>query len=117
MGYFNRQWVQAALGVPLNFTVTSTPVLDSRTDLSIQTRVETDLRADFLSTGDFSRSTIPQLNKLLDNGVKIVLIYGDRDYQCNCTFTTSPYPLRDTLTDHRRVRWRGRESGHQFLRD
>jgi hypothetical protein len=38
----------------------------------------------FDRTGDFILgNTLPKLGNLLDRGVKVALLYGDRDYQCN----------------------------------
>jgi carboxypeptidase C (cathepsin A) len=35
-------------------------------------------------TGDFVRgNSLASLGALLDKGVKVALVYGDRDYQCN----------------------------------
>jgi len=67
--YFNSGEVQRELGVPLNITGLSTAVYES-----------------FLfKTGDFVRGhQLAQLGGLLDKGVKVALVYGDRDYQCNC---------------------------------
>jgi hypothetical protein len=68
-GFFNQHWVQAALGVPVNFTWSSTRVQNN-----------------FLfGTGDsFRREGIKDLEYLLDSGVKLALVYGDLDYRCNC---------------------------------
>lgn len=66
-GYLNQPHVQRALGVPLNWTQSSQVV--SRA---------------FRSVGDYSRpGWLHDLSYLLDNGVKIALVYGDRDYACN----------------------------------
>jgi hypothetical protein len=36
-------------------------------------------------TGDFIRGrNLAILGQLLDRGVKVAMMYGDRDYQCNC---------------------------------
>jgi carboxypeptidase D len=41
----------------------------------------------FLSTGDFVLGkNLAALGNLLDQGIKVALVYGDRDYQCNCEF-------------------------------
>jgi carboxypeptidase C (cathepsin A) len=65
--YLNSADVQAAIGVPVNFTQTSQSVNSA-----------------FLSTGDYERGTqISQLAQLLSLGVRVALIYGDRDYICN----------------------------------
>ena len=43
-------------------------------------------RIDYNKTGDFVRGkNLAILGELLDRGVKVALMYGDRDYQCNCT--------------------------------
>lgn len=61
------QHVQAALGVPLNFTQSSSPV--SRA---------------FQAFGDYPRpGWLEDLAYLLDRGVKVTMLYGDRDYACN----------------------------------
>lgn len=66
-GYLNNATVQQALGVPLNFTGAS--ALDM---------------VSFNKSGDFVRGhQRAQLGSLLNKGVKIALVYGDRDYQCN----------------------------------
>lgn len=65
--YLNQADVQGAIGVPVNFTQTSTTVFDS-----------------FLNTGDYARDGILQdLADLLNDGVRVALLYGDRDYICN----------------------------------
>lgn len=67
-GYLNRADIQQALGVPLNFTGLSTGVSKA-----------------FDATGDFARAgNLQALGSLLDRGVKVALMYGDKDYQCNC---------------------------------
>ncbi|KAM7196849.1 alpha/beta-hydrolase [Rhypophila sp. PSN 637] len=66
-GYLNRQDVQQDLGVPLNFTGLASSVSQV-----------------FNNTGDFMRgNSLSSLARLLDNGVKVALVYGDKDYQCN----------------------------------
>ncbi|RDW68292.1 hypothetical protein BP5796_08949 [Coleophoma crateriformis] len=66
-GYLNQHWVQSALGVPVNHTVSSGSV-----------------SAAFRSTGDYARgSHISALGYLLDNGIKVHTMYGDRDFACN----------------------------------
>jgi hypothetical protein len=71
-GYFNSEWVQEALGVPLNFT-----------DISYLGE------ALYEDIGDALRVGIENLNYILQNGYKVALIYGDRDYQCNCKSSLS----------------------------
>ncbi|KAF2685461.1 alpha/beta-hydrolase [Lentithecium fluviatile CBS 122367] len=66
-GYFNDAEIQQALGVPLNFTGASAVTMTT-----------------FNFTGDFVRGKqLAQLGSLLNRGVKVALVYGDRDYQCN----------------------------------
>lgn len=66
-GYFNDAEVQQALGVPLNWTGQSIPVA-----------------VGFNATGDFVLGNgLKKLRNLLDRGIKVSLVYGDRDYQCN----------------------------------
>lgn len=66
-GYLNQQHVQAALGVPVNFTAASDAVY-----------------AAFSATGDHGRGgMLENLAYILDHGVKVVLFHGDRDYACN----------------------------------
>ena len=71
IGFLNQHWVQKALGVPLNFT-------QSMTSVSMA----------FTLTGDYSRDDQrggyrADLAKLLDSGVKVAMMYGDRDFVCN----------------------------------
>ncbi|KAH0282290.1 alpha/beta-hydrolase [Aureobasidium namibiae CBS 147.97] len=66
-GYLNNATVQADLGVPLNFTGFSAVVAQ-----------------EFEASGDFLKGNgLAILGQMLDRGVKISLLYGDRDYQCN----------------------------------
>lgn len=45
----------------------------------------------FDKTGDFIvGNSIASLGHLLDKGVKVAMMYGDRDYQCNCKFAYYP---------------------------
>ncbi|KAK8023115.1 serine carboxypeptidase [Apiospora marii] len=65
--YLNTAPVQAALGTALNYTETNHRVA-----------------AAFRATGDYERQAlVPQLAALLDRGVRVALVYGDRDYICN----------------------------------
>lgn len=70
LGYLNQHWVQSALGVPINFTESVDSVYDA-----------------FKKTGDYPRSDVrgylEDLGYLLDSGIKVALVYGDRDYACN----------------------------------
>ncbi|KAM4062888.1 serine carboxypeptidase [Hirsutella rhossiliensis] len=65
--YLNQAGVQAAIGSPVNFTMTSNVV-----------------SANFSWTGDFSKGgNVHRLAALLQRGVRLGLVYGDRDYVCN----------------------------------
>ncbi|GIK00387.1 hypothetical protein Aspvir_004410 [Aspergillus viridinutans] len=68
-GFLNQNWVQAALGVPVNFSIS----------------VDSSYNA-FGSTGDYPRSDVhgylEDLAYVLDSGIKVALVYGDRDYAC-----------------------------------
>ena len=65
--YLNNADVQAAIGVPINFTQTNTAVANA-----------------FLQTGDYERGDhIGEMAYLLSLGVRVALVYGDRDYICN----------------------------------
>ncbi|KAF7539045.1 hypothetical protein G7054_g2424 [Neopestalotiopsis clavispora] len=66
-GYLNRREIQEQLGVPLNFTGLSDGVSQA-----------------FGKTGDFVLGrNVAVLGELLDRGVQVALVYGDRDFQCN----------------------------------
>ena len=66
-GFLNQGWVQAALDVPLNSSL-----------LAFQ------LALTFRETGDPARGGfIESLGALLDQGIDVTLMYGDRDYMCN----------------------------------
>jgi hypothetical protein len=41
-------------------------------------------------TGDPFKVTIDTINHVAASGIKVALIYGDRDYRCNCAYQ-SPY--------------------------
>ncbi|KEY72980.1 hypothetical protein S7711_04653 [Stachybotrys chartarum IBT 7711] len=64
--YYNQRWVQEELGVPLNFT-----------------RLSQITSAAFFQIGDPMRRSMRSLERVLDSGVNVALMYGDRDYQCN----------------------------------
>ncbi|MCJ1390327.1 hypothetical protein MMC18_003186 [Xylographa bjoerkii] len=67
IGFLNQPHVQKALGVPVNFSESSMAVSSA-----------------FASTGDEIKSgMLPDMEHLLDSGVKVSLMYGDRDYACN----------------------------------
>jgi carboxypeptidase C (cathepsin A) len=66
-GYLNRPWVQSALGVPVNYSEVSMVVNQA-----------------FEGTIDFSKGgMVEDIAYLLDNGVKVAFMYGDRDFICN----------------------------------
>ena len=65
--YLNTLTVQQAIGVPVNYTQTSLSVFLA-----------------FNETGDYARDgNIADIVDLLNAGVRVALIYGDRDYICN----------------------------------
>lgn len=65
--YLNQDSVLSAIGSPINYTMNSNSVYRA-----------------FDSTGDLSRGgTIPRLAALLNKGIRVGLIYGDRDYICH----------------------------------
>jgi hypothetical protein len=65
--YLNDASFLAAIGSPVNFTQTNQQVVTA-----------------FISTGDFEREAlVPNIAKLLNSGVRVGFIYGDRDYICN----------------------------------
>lgn len=66
-GYLTQEHVLAAMGTPVNFTWDSTVVAQK-----------------FGATHDgFHGGFLDAIAYLLDNGVKVHLMYGDRDYACN----------------------------------
>lgn len=66
-GFLNQGWVQKQLGVPLNFSASSNAVAKA-----------------FRSTADMPRTgMLDDIGYLLDHGVKVAMVYGDRDYACN----------------------------------
>lgn len=67
LDYLNSADVQAAIGVSINYTETSSAVANA-----------------FIQTGDYERGDqISQMAYLLTLGVRVALVYGDRDYICN----------------------------------
>lgn len=68
LAYFNQRWVQEALGVPVNFTLSANSVVNNF----------------FSGTGDPVIVTKRELESVLDSGVGVALVYGDVDYRCNC---------------------------------
>jgi carboxypeptidase C (cathepsin A) len=90
-GYLNQRWVQAALGVPLNFSDSVNSVFDA-----------------FNGIGDYARGGfLEDLAYILDQGIKVTMVYGDRDYVSTCITTL------DRLLNElglQLARWRGRKS-------
>ncbi|KAG5979799.1 hypothetical protein E4U55_004736 [Claviceps digitariae] len=67
LSYLNQDHILSAIGSPVNYTLAS----------SVVSKV-------FHDTGDQSRGgNIKRLADLLNKGVRIGLVYGDRDYICN----------------------------------
>ncbi|OAT11518.1 carboxypeptidase S1 [Blastomyces gilchristii SLH14081] len=70
VGFLAQPEVKQALGVPVNHTETSPVVGQS-----------------FIMTGDYTRNGMEgytsEIGYLLDSGVQVALVYGDRDYACN----------------------------------
>ena len=65
--YLNQASVQQAIGTPVNYTQDSQAVSNA-----------------FSASGDYARDGILlDLVNLLKSGVRVALIYGDRDYVCN----------------------------------
>lgn len=93
--FLNRAWVQQALGVPLNFTPDSTLV----------TTVVTQIGGDIVRNPGTDR-----LAYLLDHGVKVSLVHGDRDYRC---------PWQNAENMLMSVNWTGaeafREAGYELI--
>lgn len=65
--YLNQADVQLAIGAPINYTQDSPSVFGA-----------------FNRTGDYARDgNIQDIVRLLQAGVRVALMYGDRDYICN----------------------------------
>lgn len=65
--YLNTAAFQAAIGTPVNYTETNFQVVDA-----------------FKSTGDYERQAfVPSIAALVNSGVRVGFMYGDRDYICN----------------------------------
>ena len=79
----NQHWVQQHLGVPVNFTLSS--------DVTVN--------AFFGVTGDPLRVSIEPLNRVAESGIKVALVFGDRDYRCNCTYQNALTNLERTNSD------------------
>ncbi|KAL2796940.1 Alpha/Beta hydrolase protein [Aspergillus keveii] len=68
-GFFNRQWVQEALGGKVNYTSNSNVVYNAfgMTGNALITRGK----------------AMDEFASIMEQGVKVNLVYGDRDYVCN----------------------------------
>ncbi|TVY29862.1 Carboxypeptidase S1-like protein [Lachnellula hyalina] len=65
--YLNNADFLAAIGSPVNYTETNTQVVKA-----------------FTSTGDYERQGyVPDIAALLNAGIRVGFMYGDRDYICN----------------------------------
>ncbi|KAL8710401.1 MAG: hypothetical protein Q9220_005002 [cf. Caloplaca sp. 1 TL-2023] len=65
--YLNTAELQSAIGVTVNYTESNNAISNA-----------------FIQTGDYERGNqISQMAYLLSLGVRVALIYGDRDYICN----------------------------------
>jgi carboxypeptidase D len=67
IGFLSQHWVQEALGVPVNYTESTDAIMKA-----------------FTATGDLARpGFLEDLAYILDSGIKVTMLYGDRDYACN----------------------------------
>ncbi|KAF7546310.1 hypothetical protein G7Z17_g8535 [Cylindrodendrum hubeiense] len=66
--FYNQRWVQEDLGARVNFTSE-----DTTYELSM-----------FNKTGDPMISSISALEHVVNSGLNVALVFGDRDYACNC---------------------------------
>lgn len=74
--FYNQRWVQEALGVPVNFTLSAESVVMNM----------------LYGTGDLVMPTYETLEYILDAGVGVAFVYGDRDFDCNCEFSPATRP-------------------------
>lgn len=66
-GFLNQAWVLEALGVPVNYSASSHAVGQA-----------------FDNTADFDRPGCSEaVSYLLDSGVKVHMVFGDRDFACS----------------------------------
>ena len=85
VGYLNRPKVQQALGAKVNYTA-STPIVEE-CEFSFCTMFGrlNNMTVVFPLSGDFMRGGFAEaLASLIDEGVSVALMYGDRDFTCNC---------------------------------
>ncbi|TLS30813.1 hypothetical protein PpBr36_03897 [Pyricularia pennisetigena] len=66
VGWLNNDEVMRKIGARINYTETSGATENG-----------------FAMTGDFIRSSADELVGLIDAGVKVALVHGDRDFRCN----------------------------------
>lgn len=70
MGYLSQGWVLGAIGAAVNWTQSVDSVYNA-----------------FQNTGDYAGSDVlgylEDIAYVLDQGIKVALVYGDRDYACN----------------------------------
>ncbi|KAL1597741.1 hypothetical protein SLS60_008227 [Paraconiothyrium brasiliense] len=67
IGFMNQNWVQKDLRASVNFTLNSNNVANM-----------------FLGgTGDVTVVSIDIINYVAQSGIKVALVFGDRDYRCN----------------------------------
>ncbi|GAB7360602.1 hypothetical protein MBLNU230_g0482t2 [Neophaeotheca triangularis] len=66
-GFLNQPWVQESMGMPLNWTGSSSVVSSA-----------------FRGMGDYPRpGWLEDLAFLLESGIKVALVYGEADFACN----------------------------------
>jgi hypothetical protein len=80
----NQEWVQKELGVPLNFSISFNALVNTY----------------FGVTGDPFKVSIDTLNEVAAGDVKIVLMFGDRDYRCNCKWRRTPPRTQATTPNY-----------------
>ncbi|KAL9114089.1 MAG: hypothetical protein Q9227_001861 [Pyrenula ochraceoflavens] len=88
IGLLNQPRIQSALGVPVNFTFYSAAVSSAF-----------DATADFMKGG-----LLEDIAYVLDQGVRVALVYGDRDWACNwlggeAASTSIPHPFSKKFTE------------------
>ena len=88
IGYLNQPHVQAALGVPVNYTNPGGMLLSPLTTCNGCSNADTSIGNaayyGFQNTGDYPRGGyLEDLSALIDDGIKVALVFGDRDYACN----------------------------------
>jgi carboxypeptidase C (cathepsin A) len=74
IGFMNQEWVREELGVPVNFSISGPTIVPEY----------------FGVTGDPFHVSIDTINYVAQSGIKVAMIFGDRDYRCNCKFHCTP---------------------------